>query len=86
MANQVFIFMGKIAKYRVGIIGCGRIASILEDDPLRLKPCTHAGAFHLHPKTEIVSACDINKERLTSFGKRWGIKRLYKDFNEMLKN
>jgi len=86
VANQVFIFMGKNTKYKVGIIGCGRIASILEDDPLRQKPCTHAGAFQLHPKTEIISASDINKERLAAFGKRWDVKRLYKDFNEMIKN
>lgn len=30
-------------KYSAGIIGLGRIGSILEDDPLRIKPHTHAG-------------------------------------------
>jgi predicted dehydrogenase len=76
--------MKKDLKYKVGIIGCGRIASILEDDVLRQKPCTHAGAFDAHPDTEIVAACDINKERLLAFGKRWCVKRLYKDYTEML--
>ncbi|MBI4378779.1 MAG: Gfo/Idh/MocA family oxidoreductase [Nitrospinae bacterium] len=76
--------MKKDLKYKVGIIGCGRIASILEDDVLRQKPCTHAGAFDAHPDTEIVAACDINKERLLAFGKRWCVKSLYEDYTEML--
>jgi len=80
-----FYFMKKNVKYKVGIIGCGRIAAILEDDPLRAKPCTHAGAFTLHPNTAIFAGCDIDKERLGIFGKRWGVKRLYEDYHEMLK-
>lgn len=72
------------AKYKVGIIGCGRIASILEDDPLRLKPCTHAGAFYIHHDTVMVAACDIDKDRLSTFGKRWGVVKLYEDYREML--
>ena len=32
-------------KIRCCIAGLGRIGSILEDDRLREKPCTHAGAI-----------------------------------------
>jgi predicted dehydrogenase len=74
----------KRGRYRVAIIGLGRIASVLEDDPLRAKPCTHAGAFATHPKTRIVAGCDINDERASVFGKRWGVKRLYSDYREMV--
>lgn len=74
----------KRGKYRAAIIGLGRIASVLEDDPLRAKPCTHAGAFATHPKTRIVAGCDINAERAKAFGKRWGVKKLYSDYREMV--
>ncbi len=70
--------------FKVGIIGCGRMASILEDDPLRGKPATHAGAFSSHPGAKIVSGCDINPKRLKAFGKRWGVKKLYNDYRAML--
>jgi predicted dehydrogenase len=74
----------KRGQYRVAIVGLGRIASSLEDDPLRGKPCTHAGAFALHPKTKIVAGCDINAERASAFGKRWGVKKVYSDHREMI--
>jgi predicted dehydrogenase len=71
-------------KLRVGIIGCGRIGSLLEDDPLRGKPCTHAGAFVAVPSVKLVAGCDIDSERLKQFGKRWGVENLYNDHREML--
>lgn len=71
--------------YKVGIIGCGRIASLFEEDPLMKKPCTHAGAYNSFPKTEIVAACDIREDRLKKFSKKWGVKSLYKDYKKMLK-
>ena len=74
-------------KYKVGLIGCGRVGSLLEDDPLREKPATHAAAFHRHPKTEIVAGCDIDGSRLKQFGAKWGIpdSSLYADYREMLR-
>jgi predicted dehydrogenase len=73
-------------KYRVGIIGCGRIGSLLEEDPLRGKPCTHAGAYHAHPRTRIVAGCDIDEKRLQVFGKKWKVRALYESYQEMLEN
>lgn len=70
--------------YRVGIIGCGQIASIFEDDAWREHPCTHAGAYNAVKETEIVAVADRNKDRLYAFSKRWGVKSIYKDYNEML--
>lgn len=74
-----------IKKYRVGIIGCGRMASLFEEDPLMKKPCTHAGAYNSIPQTEIVSACDIRNDRLSKFSKKWSVKSLYTNYKEMLK-
>ncbi|HPS57483.1 MAG TPA: Gfo/Idh/MocA family oxidoreductase [Spirochaetota bacterium] len=48
------------------IIGCGRIAFLLEQDLLRRKPCTHFGGA-LSAGLKITSACDTNPERLALF-------------------
>ncbi len=69
----------------VAIIGCGRIGSLLEEDPLRGKPCTHAGAFNALSQTKIVSGCDINPDRLQRFGNRWKVNELFSDYKEMIR-
>ena len=71
-------------KFKIGIVGCGRIGSLLEEDPLRGKPCTHAGGFSALPTAQLSAACDIDHERLQKFGKRWNVTGLYTDFREML--
>lgn len=74
-----------MAKLKIGIIGCGRIGSLLERDPLRGKPCTHAGGFNVLKSAKIIAGCDINPERLKAFGEQWSVDRLYGDYREMLK-
>lgn len=69
---------------RVGIIGLGRVASRLEDDPLRAKPCTHAGSYSVHPATRIVAGADVDAEAREAFRGRWGVERIYEDYREML--
>ncbi len=54
------------------IIGCGRIAFLLEQDRLRRKPCTHYGGA-LSAGLNITSACDTSPERLAAFKKISGI-------------
>lgn len=76
-------------RYRVGIIGTGRIASTIQDEieasPFSLLlPYSHAGAYADYPKTEIVAAADPNADRRTAFGERWGVERLYDDYQQML--
>jgi predicted dehydrogenase len=75
-----------MTKYKVGIIGCGRVASLLENDHLRPHPCTHAGAYAAIPKYKLWAACDIDKVRLKYFGEVWGVKKLYTDYAKMLEN
>ncbi len=70
--------------YRVGIIGCGRISSIFDDDPNQTLIYSHAGAFNAVPKTKLVAAADTDKQRLKGFGKRWGVDKLYSSYEEML--
>ena len=58
-------------KIKCAFIGLGRIASILEDDTLREKPCTHAGAVKDNPDTAISAGCDIKPERRKLFSEKW---------------
>lgn len=79
---------GSAAAYRAAIIGCGRVAWMLEDDPLEIKPCTHMGAYEeLAARTrrvEVVSAADTDAGRLRAFGERYGVEAVYEDYREML--
>jgi predicted dehydrogenase len=77
-------------RYRVGIIGTGRIASSIQDEVERapgsqLLPYSHAGAYAEVPATRIVAAADTNPERLAEFGRRWGVAATYGDYREMLR-
>jgi len=68
---------------RCAIAGCGRIGSTLEDDPLREKPASHAGAVRYAGK-KLVAACDLNPARLALFSKRWKLSRVYPTLEQML--
>lgn len=56
---------------RVAILGLGRIASLLEDDPLREKPASHAGAFLSVPGVRLVGGWDPLADRRAAFTSRW---------------
>ncbi len=71
--------------YRAAIVGCGRIASTFDKDPLRKHVATHAGAYSRLKEFNLVAACDLDRERLTHFGKTWNVNALYSDFGEMLR-
>lgn len=53
--------------FKIVVIGCGRIAWQLEQDPLRYKPCTHLGAIkHWQKKDrkiQIAALCDTEIDR-----------------------
>ncbi|PKL38182.1 MAG: hypothetical protein CVV44_13525 [Spirochaetae bacterium HGW-Spirochaetae-1] len=56
----------------VALIGCGRIGFLLENDPLRNKPCTHYGGC-LSAGISITHAVDINEARLHHFASLAGL-------------
>lgn len=60
-------------KYRVGIVGCGRMGQHFAD------------VYQALPDTELVAIAEWNSERRKVVGKRYGVKALYKDVNAMLK-
>ncbi|MDR3342729.1 MAG: Gfo/Idh/MocA family oxidoreductase [Treponema sp.] len=71
-------------KIPVAIIGLGRIASLLEDDSLREKPCTHGGAITANPDCLLVAGADSDEQRRTLFAERWHCP-VYADPGAMLK-
>ncbi|GHV29382.1 oxidoreductase [Spirochaetia bacterium] len=70
-------------KIPVAIIGLGRIASLLENDTLREKPCTHAGAIAANPSCTIAAGCDSDADRRRLFAERWH-RPVYADADAML--
>ncbi|MBU1863462.1 MAG: Gfo/Idh/MocA family oxidoreductase [Candidatus Omnitrophica bacterium] len=71
--------------YKVGIIGCGRIAGDLEDDLLRQHPCTHVGAYKNNPAVEIVACCSQHADNAQRFAEKFSISRYYTDYRTMLR-
>lgn len=67
------------------LIGCGRIGCLLEEDPLRYKPCTHYGGA-VAAGIRVTHACDINRERLCRFADEAGIPEENRspDYRELL--
>jgi predicted dehydrogenase len=71
-------------KIPVALVGLGRIGSLLEDDALREKPCTHAGAAAGNADCRLSAGADIDARRRELFAKRWGCP-VYADPAEMLR-
>ncbi|MDR0494414.1 MAG: Gfo/Idh/MocA family oxidoreductase [Treponema sp.] len=71
-------------KISAAIVGLGRIASLLEEDSLREKPCTHAGALAANPGCVLAAGCDIDGDRRRLFAEKWQVP-VYADAVEMLR-
>jgi predicted dehydrogenase len=71
-------------KIKAVIAGLGRIASLLEEDSRREKPCTHAGAITANPGCVLAGGCDIEEERRRLFAEKWRVP-VYRDAGEMLR-
>jgi hypothetical protein len=64
-------------KYKVGIIGCGRIGALKQDKydgKDKDVPLTHASAVYHHPGFELVWLYDINNVMLGMAREKWGVK------------
>ncbi len=60
-------------KLRVGFIGAGAIAG------------THADYLKTFSDVELVAACDVNPAALSTFGKKYGVTKLYASWKDMLR-
>ncbi len=61
-------------KVKIGIIGTGNISH------------AHMEGYNMLDNVEYCAACDLDKKRVDAFAEKYGFKRTYTDFNEMLKN
>ena len=82
-------------KFRVGIIGCGRMANTIEDEQIARRkerpyrgglvlPYSHAAGYAVVAETEIVAACDTHEGRLKAFTERWNVPKGYTDYRDMI--
>lgn len=76
-------------RYRAAIIGCGRIASTIEDElralpGLQPLPYSHAGAYRAAERVDLVAAADPDPGRRADLGRRWDVGELFADAVEML--
>lgn len=77
-----------MAKYRVAIVGLGRMASTIDDEvldsPAVALPYSIAAACRAVESLELVAGADILKEKREAFGRRWNVNALYENYLEML--
>ncbi len=71
-------------KLNLALIGLGRVAWLLENDPLRAKPCTHLGAWLQRKDVRLVAGCDTNPERRALFKQHYPKAEVYADYRQML--
>jgi len=72
-------------RVKAAIIGLGRIASLLEEDSLREKPCTHAGAIASNSDCVLAGGCDTDEQRRKLFASAWKVP-VYADAAVMLRD
>jgi len=70
--------------YRAAVIGCGRIGDAFVESPGTLGVYTHAEAYVVCPRTELIGVCDINAENLRRCADRWKIASRYRHVDELL--
>ncbi len=70
--------------YRAALIGCGKIGSEFADDPRITDIYTHAGAYTACPDTNLVAVCDADGDKVKKCGMRWGVSRIFQDFQTMI--
>ena len=70
--------------YRAGIVGCGRIGCGFDDDPHRGYVSTHAGAYVRTPGVGLVALADVDQDKLSRYGDKFGVPHRYTDYLEML--
>lgn len=79
-------------RYRVGVIGLGRMASTIDDEVTGGKvnsvmlPYAHTAAYMEVPEVEVVAGADPLPEKRAAYTERWGVRAVYEDYRDMLAN
>ena len=63
-----------VPPHKVAIIGVGR------------KGTSHARAYMLHPRCEVIAAADPDPQNLDLFQRRFGVSNVYSDYRDLLAN
>ena len=77
-------------RYRVAVIGCGRMGATIDDEmhkyPRWVGPYAHAAGYAATPETEIVAGVDPDPEKRQAFAQRYGVpaEHVFCDYQEML--
>ena len=72
--------------WRVGIVGCGKIAGLIDAPTSEAGITTHARAYHDHRSFQIAAATDVSIENLERFRHTWKVPRVYTSLNDMCAN
>ncbi|NUQ00570.1 MAG: Gfo/Idh/MocA family oxidoreductase [Armatimonadetes bacterium] len=78
-----------MSRYRVGVIGLGRIASTIDDEVKRkyastMLPYSHVASYMEVPEVEVVAGSDVLADKRAAFTERWGVEAVYEDYRAML--
>jgi predicted dehydrogenase len=73
-------------KYRVAIIGLGRIAWGMQQDWKTTAPRTHIHAWQTLEECVIVAGCDLEEEKCHAFAQEFPEASIYNDYEQMLKS
>ena len=76
------------ARYRVAIVGAGRMAGLLEGErpPSAFrKPHSHFASYAAVEETEVVAVAGRNEGRLAMFAQRYEMTNTYTDYREMIR-
>ncbi len=71
-------------RYRVGIVGLGRMGSTIDDEGHTDQPYSIAASCSASVRLELVAGADPLEERREAFGERWGVPALYADYRRMV--
>ncbi len=71
-------------RYRVGIIGLGRMGSTIDDEGHSRQPYSIAASCRASDRLEVATAADLRPERREAFRERWGVKAVYEDYRQMV--
>jgi predicted dehydrogenase len=78
-----------MATYRAGILGLGRMGSTIDEEvkdyPAFPLPYSIAGACQASECLGLVAGSDLLPEKREAFAERWGVRAVYEDFREMIR-
>ena len=66
---------------QAAVIGCGRIGG--GHGGTTGKIASHASGYVLDPRVELVAACDPDQQARTLFAKKWGVARMFADYEAL---